>query len=379
MQHVMPILAFTAKYRFPVRHPRETRIVHRAAGVIVAAVAAVGLPVPQQPFLHPRLFVLRAALWQSVNPVQAISAIGFERDVDTTAKAVIYAPTGTAIQVGQAPGTVVGTPGVRIDVAGTTLAYNPRIGGLTVADPASYAGQTCDPGPHAAVWLVHATPTKNYGPGPPPSLSLTLPIYVDAIAPSPATMFSSYELEMCFGSDGWPAGAVVRRLTLNLSPGVVAERPPSPGVYDWRGVFTTVGVAGSIESRAILALPVDLVLHGTYNRARKAIAVTGTLTQGGQPVAGDSVVIAYGTKLGAGWYGIVAPKRAVTHTTALGRIAVTVPATRTTYVRASLSTVSMAYVDATGCAPPSLATDGCLTATEAGFTVRNSLVKVAVP
>jgi len=353
--------------------------VHRAAGVVVAALVVVGSPTPQQPFLHPRLFVLPAALQQSVNLVEGIGTIGFERDVDATAKLVLYAPQGTTIQVGQTPGTVVGSPGVRIDVAGTTLAYNPRNVGLTVADPASYATQTCDPGSHATVWLAHATPTKNYGVGPPPSIPITLPIYVDKITPSQANMFSSYELQMCFGSVGWPAGAVVRRLTLNLSPGVVAEQPPSPGNYDWRGVFTTVGAASTLESRAILPLPVDLVLHGTYNRARKAIAVTGTLTQGGRPVAGDSVVIAYGTKLGAGWFGIAAPKRALARTTAQGRIVVSIPATRTTYIRASLSTLSMAYVDATGCAPPSLATDGCVTATEAGFTIRNSLVKVAVP
>ena len=352
---------------------------HRVAGVIVVALVATGSPVPQQPFLHPRLFVFPAALQQSLNPVQPIAAIGFERDVDATAKVAVYAPPGTTIGVGQAPGTVIGTPGVRIDAAGTTLAYNPRQGGLVAADPAAYANEACDPGPHAAVWLLHATPTKNYNPGPAPNLPVTLPIFVDRIAPSQANLFSTYELQACFGAAEWPAGAVVRRLTLNFSPGIVAEQPPAPGVYDWRGVFTTVGTSGSVESRAILPLPIDLVLHGTYNRARKVIAVTGTLTQGGQPVAGDSVVVGYGTRLGAGWLGIAAPKHAIVRTTAQGRIAVSIPATRTTYIRASLSTLSMAYVDATACAPPSLATNGCLTATQAGFTIRNSLVKIAVP
>ena len=346
---------------------------YRGVGVVLVALAVGGPPTPQQPYLHPRLFILLTAMHASVNPVEGISTLGFERDADTTSRATIYAPQGTTIELGQAPGTVIGTPGVRLEVAGTTLAYNPVRTGLVAADPAAYANNTCAPGPHDGVWLVQATPTKNYGPGPAQRLPIELPVYVDRVVPSPANLGSAYELQICFGSTGWPAGAVVRRMTLNFAPGIVSERAPSPGTFDWRGVFTTAGASGTVESRALLSLPVELILKGTYSRTKRRIALLGTLTQGGAPVPGADVLISYGSKLSA------TGGRAVAPTSARGAISISIPATRTTYVRGSLSTLSLAYVDDTGCAGPSLATGGCLTATQAGFTLFGSVVRVAVP
>lgn len=349
----------------------------RAVGVAaVALIAGAGPPTPQQPFQHPRLFVLPAFVQGGPGFVQGIGTVGFERDVGETTDVAMYAPQGTSITLGQAPGTVVGTPGVRLEAGGTTLAYNPRRGGLVVADPSSYANQACAPGVHAAVWLLQASPTKDYGAGPLPDVPVALPIYVDRIAPTQANLFSSYELQACFSGAGWPSDAVVRRISLNFSPGVVTEQPAQPGTFDWRGVFTTAGAAGTVESRAILRLPVALTLKGVYTRGKRAVAVTGTLAQGGEPVGGDAVVVWYGSKLGEGWSGIAAAKRSIVHTTSAGRISLTIAATRPTYVRASLTTQSMVYVDSTGCAGPSLATGGCLTATTSGFTLLSALVRV---
>ena len=383
-----------------------------AAGILAAAILAGGLVTaagaassgprsaqkgpltPQLPFYHPRLFVLLPAVGTS-NPRSA-TEIGFERDLGATAKLVLFAPEAVSIKLDAAPGTLVGTPGVRVDLAGTTLAFEPNAASVVAADPAAYAtdpqAQACAPGPHTAVWLLRAKATKNYEPGPPPKLTITLPIYVDRITPSQANMFSSYELQMCFGSPltgqvtpGWPPGAIIRRMTLNLPPAVLTEQPTLPAAYVWRGVFTPYTAAGlpspsgAVESRAIQLLPVEMALRGTYDPARHTIGMHGILTQGGTPVVGQSVVLYHGTALGKGWSGIANVKTAMVRTDAHGRFSQSITATQTTYLRTSLSTLSMSYTDSTGCTPPSLAPKGCLTATTSGFTLLSSLVTVAVP
>jgi len=384
----------------------------RAAGVLVVALLVGGLAMtagpassmprlaqkgpltPQVPFYHPRLFVLLPPLGES-NPSFA-TAIGFERDLGTTAKLVLFAPEAASIRLDQVPGTHIGKPGVRIDVAGTTLAFEPNAGSIVATDPASYAtdpqAQACAPGPHAAVWLLRAKATKNYARGPTPKLTITLPVYIDQITPSPANMFSAYEFQVCFGSPnkgqvtpGWPAGAIIRRMTINLPENVLTEQPTLPGTYVWRGVFTPYTASGqpspsdAVESRAILLLPVEWALNGRYDRARHAIDVSGTLTEGGVPVVGDGLPISYGTALGASWTGIADAKGVYVHTDDQGRFSQSIPATQTTYIRASISTLSMAYTDRTGCTPPSLAPKGCVTATTSGFTGLSPLVTVPVP
>jgi hypothetical protein len=386
----------------------------RAAGVLVAAMLVGGLTTtagpassvprsarkasltPQVPFYHPRLFVIPAALWEGTPSATSATSIGFERDLGATAKLVLFAPEAASIRLDQAPGTLVGTPGVRIDVARTTLAFEPRAGSIVAADPSTSAtdpqAQACAPGRHTAVWLLRAKATKNYARGPTPKLTITLPVYIDRITPSQANMFSAYEFQICFGSPnkkqvtpGWPAGAIIRRLTINLSQDVITEQPTLPGTYVWRGVFTPYTASGlpspsgAVESRAIVLLPVELALSGSYDPARRAIDVSGTLTEGGVPVVGDGLVIWHGTALGAGWSGIANAKRVIAQTDVQGRFSQSIPAAQTTYIRASLSTLSMAYVDSTGCTPPALAPKGCVTATKAGFTVMSSLATVVLP
>ena len=338
--------------------------------IVLLAFAALAAPVPQQPYLHPRLFVLTTGLQGTVNQAVGIEAIGFERDLDDTTSAVVYAPPGTTIRLDQPPGTVVGVPGVRLEVAGTTLAYNPFRTGLVVADPAAYTHSACAPGPHAAVWLVKATPTKNYGTGPTPNLPLDLPIYIDPVTPSAANGFSAYALRMCFAAPDWPAGAVVRRLTLSLASGIVGERASESGPQVWHGIFTTAGAA-TVESQAILLLPVNLTLRGGYLRTTRKIAVTGSLTQGGIPVTGQTVLIRYGPTPAT-------TRRAITHTNRQGRIALRLPAVRTTWLRASASIAGQPYLDGSACVPPSLAPGGCLTASRVGFEITGNLVRAPV-
>jgi len=340
-------------------------------GRIALAFASVAIlaaaPSPQEPYLHPRLFVLPIGLQGSLNPVQPIGSIGFERDVDATTGAVVYAPQGTSVRLDEPPGTVVGVPGVRLEVAGTTLAYNPLHTGLFAADPAAYAHSTCSPGPHAAVWVVRATPTKNFGTEPTPNVPLALPIYVDAVTPSAADGFSAYAFRMCFTPPDWPAGAVVRRISLNLDRGIVNETPAGSGPQVWRAIFTTAGSAETVESRAILLLPVDLTLRAEQHA--RQIALTGTLTQGGEPVAGQTVLVVYGSTTAM-------KRRAIARTNGQGRLTLTFAATATTWLRASASNVPLSYVDQSGCAAPSLASGGCLTATRAGFVITSSRIRV---
>lgn len=340
----------------------------RFALALFASLALVSAgPPPQEPDLHPRLFVLPAGMQPSASPVQPIALIGFERDADATVGVTVYAPQGTSISVDEPPGTLVGIPGVRLEVAGTTLAYNPLRTGLFVADPGAYANSSCAPGLHAAVWLIRATPTKNYGAGPTPNVPLTLPVYVDSVTPSASNGFSAWALRICFVPPDWPTGAVVRRVSLNLDRGVVDETPPTHGAQTWRAVFTAQGTTTTVESRAVLLLPVDLTLHAVASA--KTIALTGMLAQGGVPTSGQTVLVNYGRTRDM-------KTRAVAHTNAQGRFSLMLPATGPTWIRASAANAPMTYVDRSGCAAPSIASGGCLTATQAGFAVASARMRV---
>src|SRR5262249_26415250 len=144
----------------------------------------------------------------------------------------IYVPPGYSTNLTHAVGTQIGTvtgslqelqisQDAIIDVQGGTV--------LIVA-PSKYAGNTCSPGTHAAVWLLHAT-----GPG----ATIDIPVSVDPTTGAEAEI-SSTKLVLCppnpyeEAAPGTraPLGAKIVDAKLELSAGIFTS-PAVPGTYVW--------------------------------------------------------------------------------------------------------------------------------------------------
>jgi hypothetical protein len=305
---------------------------------------------------------------------------------NATAKIVLLAPAGVVIRLDAAPGTALGRLSAKARVSRTAVDLPLRNGSIVAADPARFAHNPCAPGIHAAVWLLRTKTATG-------KVAINLPLYVDKIEPRPANGKSVYRLQMCLGSfnnkrrvAGWPAHTLFRSMNLLVNPSVVSERPTEPGAYVWHGLFTpfrTNGVpnaAGTVESRATQMLPVVWTLNGSYYASQHAAVLSGALTQGGQPVSGLKFVIWYGTALGGTFPGILNPKIDSNYPTTdgAGHFSATVPIAESTYFRASGGTVLL-YVDRAGCTPPSIASKGCVSASQSGFATASPIVKVNVP
>ena len=110
------------------------------------------------------------------------------------------------------------------------------------------------------------------------------------------------------GNGGLPAPEVVRRLERGLGAAGGA------GGDVWHGFFTPFRTNGwpnpaaTVEGRATQLLPILWTLNETYDAPSGAARVTGSLTQGGQPVAGLTFPLWHGAALGGGSFpGILNP------------------------------------------------------------------------
>src|SRR4051812_23800669 len=86
-------------------------------------------------------------------------------------KISIYQPTGYDTKLNQVAGTQIGT--VHADLQALAISPDAIIqaeGTVLVADPATYASNTCAPGSHAAVWLLHVTVSGQ---------TIDVPVYLD--------------------------------------------------------------------------------------------------------------------------------------------------------------------------------------------------------
>jgi len=252
-----------------------------------------------------------------------------------TARVRISTPAAYATAIPAAPGVVLGTA----TAAGVS-------GEIVVDDPARHAADECAPGPHDAVWTVEP---------------LGLAIYVDA---TPLT------LELCPPPDSQPA-----TLTLAFAKGVWSN-PAGRGEFVWSALFTPVGEAGrdpsaEVESRALFRQPALLSLAGRLG-TRGRIVLFGRLTAGGKKLGHAAV------KLLAGRSARTTRSISSTKTTAAGRYAFSLRLRRTTFFRTRVDLPAQ-DVTKTGCAAPSDAPGGCVTATLAPLhALSSTFLKVTV-
>jgi hypothetical protein len=271
----------------------------------------------------------------------------------------------------QVAGSQIGT--VHADLQALAISPDAIIqadGTVLVDDPAKYTSNTCAPGTHAAVWLLHVTVSGQ---------TIDVPVYLDPTTGTEQALGAA-KLVLCLSDPYDTAPAAIRapfgvkllNAKLVLNSGVMTN-PSSPGTFLWRSIITpwnpatpAPDAAKTIEAQSIVTLPVgSATLKTTVKKLTKKksrVTVTATVTAGGTPLAGASVVIfANGKKVGAGT------------TTASGSFSTSVVITKATKFQAK---VTGAQRD-TACVSPLPASQvpgGCTGATIAAYALTSSTV-----
>jgi hypothetical protein len=291
---------------------------------------------------------------------------------DATAKLDIFVPEGFNEQLTATPGTTIGA------VSGAVIARNLgnaeiEFQGVVRADnPATYLNNPCtrQPTPHGAVWVLEVTIAGT---------PFRVPIYVDNVTTIPGV---SARMQVCLaGPVGTPNGTQVLRAAFAVQG--VFQNPPTRGVYTFSGLFTpyvagsaTPNPVGTVESRAIVPLPVSVTLR-TQRRGRRVI-VSGRINIPGNALPATVEL----------WTGPTARRLR-----RVARLRVRANATFTTTRRYSRRTriqffqvrINNGFADASGapfnaCAsPPSRAPAGCVSAWFTALDVRSSVRRVRFP
>jgi hypothetical protein len=291
---------------------------------------------------------------------------------DAVAQANIY--TGTnVVNLGGTPGTKIGTvdaTAIAHDQGGLTL---PLSGDVTTDDPAKHATDVCSPGANQAVWIMSLSVAGQ---------TLPIPIYVNKTTGA-ATALGAYNLKICLppwdvpvgtpGRAAFGAQLVDARLVLNS----IFTAPTSPGTATWEMLITpytpgtgTPNPAGTFEARALVPLPVVLTIKATYTAKSNKWKLSGTLTEGGKPVAGSTIRIARGP----GTTSLPTQSTAKTSSTGAWTAVGTLKPKKTTYFQARTSASERDATQA-GCTSPA-APGGCTSATLPPWSVTSVVVRI---
>lgn len=301
------------------------------------------------------------------------------RDHDATARIQILVPLAYQLTTTAAAGTVVGSSNAQVlatAISPDTVA--PLEGPVRAQDPAQFVNNQCAPGAHSAVWVAELAFSGQ---------TIPVPFYVDAVpAANQQALQASHTITVCFSSPyippaagGAPLGAKI--LTANLTfVESVTTTPSSAALNVWRGIFTpyvvgtaTANAPGTVEARSMSALPKRITL--TVRVTRRVIRLTGRLTEGPVGVAGRTVVIsrARSPRRQPFRMGILARKT----TGANGQFAHTLRVRRAGFHRFQVrAVVPERDLGAAGCAGPSPAPGGCVSATAGGFTVQGAVSRL---
>ena len=300
---------------------------------------------------------------------------------DATAKVTMYVPEAYPSKLNQAAGTQLGTVrerfvlkalgGGKVSESGTLKADNPAVY-TTNAQLAADAKACTGTSVHTAVWI--ASVTLNGQP-------LDLTLYVDQVTAPPETSFGVLKVQFCPRSPdlplplGSPSGAQLIEASFTVNG--VFKYPKLSGSYSFKTLFTpyltgtgTVNQAGTVESQAIIALPVQLTL-GAKVATKGRVVLSGVLTTNLQGVGGAPIKLFAGPTRGN------VKRIKMLRTNARGGYRVVVRVKRTTYF-ATRTTVLARNLGSSNCTP-TLTTVPCVSQTLAPFSVRNRLiVKVVV-
>lgn len=327
--------------------------------VALGSAATAALALAGNALATPKLSVRQSSTSLTVRVSQAQSD-------PAPARTQIFVPAGYTLNTSQAPGTRIGT------VTGTVFAKDlnisvPGSGNVVVAPPdTSVTG--CATGTHLAVWLLQLSVSGQ---------TLEFPLQVDPTT-GQNTAFGAYQLAACFppvdvpqGTPGRsPMGAMLVDATLTLS-GVFT---PSTGPSVWKALVTPYAagtgaenVAGTVEMRSSVRPGLVTLATRLLSRKTRTLRLSGTVTQAGAGLAGQSVNLLLNGKA-----------RFRARTTARGLYTILLRKTgrpSTTIFQARV-TVSERDITSTGCQSPTLPGVRCVSATAAGFTALSRKIRV---
>jgi hypothetical protein len=291
---------------------------------------------------------------------------------DATAKIDIFVPEGFNEQLTATPGTQIGV------VQGAVIARNlgnaeiDFTGVVRADNPATYLNNPCtrQPTPHGAVWVLEVTIAGT---------PFRVPIYVDNVTTTPGV---SARLQVCLaGPVGTPNGTQVLRAAFAVQG--VFSNPPTRGVYTFSGFFTpylpntaTPNPAGTVESRAIVPLPVSITLR--TRRIGRRVVVSGRINIPGNALPAR---VQLWTGPSARRLRRVANLRVRSNAT----FSTTRRYSRRTRIQFFQVRIDTGFADASGppfnaCAsPPSRAPAGCVSAWFTALDVRSSTRRVRFP
>jgi hypothetical protein len=253
----------------------------------LATIASLALAGPAAAATVPRLDV---ALVDTRTVVTAIAA-----DDVATARLSVYTPATVATVTTQPAGTVVGRADALASFPGGGVPV--LTGAVTVATPGRV------PADQAAACLQGAIPAATWTLGlAAGGVAMEVPLYV-VTAAGVETAFSTARLLVCLPApDAEPElcasvhCARIVSLQLHLS-GTFA-----PGLGQWRSVWTRyasgsdeLDPTGPVEARADVARGAVTASAQRLGKKKQAARVSGTVTQGGVPVAGAPVTVFAGT------------------------------------------------------------------------------------
>ena len=230
-------------------------------------------------------------------------------------KISIYQAAGYAATLNQVAGTQIGT--VHADLQALAISPDAIIqaeGTVLVDNPAKYTSNTCAPGAHAAVWLLHVIVSGQ---------TIDVPVYVDPTTGTEQALGAT-KLVLCLADPYDTAPASIRapfgvkliNAKMMLDSGVITN-PSTAGTFLWRSTITpwnpaspAPDAAKTIEAQSIVTIADTLSLKATvktvrHKRAGKttvtnSVLLSGKLLENLQAVQGASVaILAGGKKIGS--------------------------------------------------------------------------------
>jgi hypothetical protein len=303
--------------------------------------------------------------------------INLPQATDPIAAINIYVPTGYTLNTSQATGTSIG------NVDATAFSHDnnltlPLTGTVTTDAPANHIADStacARTATSAAVWILNLSVAGQ---------TIALPLYVNPTSGAEQTL-GAYKLSICLPPPDVPIGTPGRSangaqvLDAKFTVNGIFSTPSTAGILRWESLFTpynpgrgTVNLAGTFETRSLVALPVGLSLTATHKGT--AYTVRGKASEGGIPAPGTAVLILRGTlpsKL---------VKVAAARTSPVGTFSSSgkVRPKKTTYFKAT-ATVKERDFTAQGCVnplPATVAPAGCVSATLPPWTATSPVVKV---
>ena len=327
------------------------------AGVLAAAVLASAAVAA---YTSPTLTIASSGVRTTVSVTQS-------QTDDSTAKATIYVPAGTAVTASQAPGSSLGAVQAQVTALALGGALLPLTGQIQVAAAGQVAAaqQIACTGTatHTATWLMVLQAAGQ---------TLNVPMYLDTTTGAEAA-FAAAKIQVCLPPPDVPTtqgGATLGAKLFNASFTLNGVFGPRAGT--WRALWTPyfagngqINAAGSVEARATVAAGAATARAA---RSGRQVRVTGRVTAGGRPVARAVVQVWGGRTRGA------LRRLATVRTNAAGNYTHT--RLRGTLAWFQARTTVAARADASGCAAAGPLPVQCVNATLSGFAARSAVSRM---